>query len=181
MIEEAAAYPGDSQMDAKFALLLLYNREHRFGDALKVIRELQARFPRNRLLWLEAGATALRQKQPAEAETGLTTGIVTLARDNRPRAFGEEALWYYKRGLARVLLGNLPGAESDLHASLASKGRDWVHGRVHTELGKIADLGGNRARAVGEYRVAIALGEKDNDPDGTSEATALVNSAYRKR
>jgi tetratricopeptide (TPR) repeat protein len=48
MIEEAATYPGDSQVDAKFALVLLYNRERRFDQALKIVRELQARFPRNR-------------------------------------------------------------------------------------------------------------------------------------
>jgi tetratricopeptide (TPR) repeat protein len=181
MIEEAAAYPGDSQIDAKFALLLLYNRERRFGDALKVIRELQGLFPRNRLLWLEAGATELRRKRPADAEAELTAGIDRLPRDPRPRAFGEEALWYYKRGVARVLLGHLQDAETDLRASLASPGRDWVHGRARTELGKVADLRGDRARAVGEYRTAIALGEKDHDPDGAAEALALVSNAYRQR
>ena len=35
-------------MDAKSALVLLYNRERRFDEALKTVRELQARFPRNR-------------------------------------------------------------------------------------------------------------------------------------
>src|SRR5207245_9092152 len=34
LIEEAAAYPGDSQTDARFALVLLYNREKRYDDAL---------------------------------------------------------------------------------------------------------------------------------------------------
>ena len=33
MIEEAAAHPGLTQTDARFALLLLYNRERRFDDA----------------------------------------------------------------------------------------------------------------------------------------------------
>ena len=37
MIEEAAAYPGLTQTDAKFALLLLYNREQRYDDALRVV------------------------------------------------------------------------------------------------------------------------------------------------
>lgn len=35
-------------MDAKSALVLLYNRERRFDQALKTVKELQARFPRNR-------------------------------------------------------------------------------------------------------------------------------------
>jgi tetratricopeptide (TPR) repeat protein len=161
--------------------LLLYNREQRFGDALKIARELQGRFPRNRLLWLEAGATEVRRKRPAEAEVELTAGIDRLPRDHRPRSFGEEALWYYKRGVARVLLGNVKGAETDLRTSLASKGRDWVYGRARTELGKIADLRGDRARALSEYRTAIALAEKDIDPDNAAQAQALVSTAYHKR
>ena len=35
LIEEAAAYGGDNQTDARFALILLYNREKRYDDALK--------------------------------------------------------------------------------------------------------------------------------------------------
>ena len=102
LIEEAARFPGDVQVDAKFALMLLYNREARYADALGVIRELMARFPRNRVLRLEAGATAIRGHQYSEADRLLTAGIDGLASDTRPRAFGEEAMWYYKRGLARL-------------------------------------------------------------------------------
>jgi tetratricopeptide (TPR) repeat protein len=181
MIEEAAAYPGESQVDAKFALVLLYNRERRFDEALRVIRDLQARFPRNRLLWLEAGATALRAGRAAEAEAELNAGLDRLEHDARPRSFGEDALWRYKRGAARVLLGNQAGARADLEAALAGKGRDWVRGRAHTELGKLADLAGNRGRALGEYRAAVGLGEKNNDPIGVEEAEALIRTPYRKR
>lgn len=181
MIEEAAAYPGESQVDAKFALVLLYNRERRFDEAIRVIRELRARFPRNRLLWLEAGATALRAGRAAEAEAELNAGLDRLEHDARPRSFGEDALWRYKRGAARVLLGNQAGARADLEAALSVKGRDWVRGRAHTELGKLADLAGNRGRALGEYRAAVGLGEKDNDPIGVEEAEALIRTPYRKR
>ena len=38
LIEDAAAYGGDNQEDARFALILLYNRERRYDDALKVLR-----------------------------------------------------------------------------------------------------------------------------------------------
>ena len=41
MIEEAAATKGETEVEAKFALLLLYNRERRFDDAMRVVRELQ--------------------------------------------------------------------------------------------------------------------------------------------
>src|SRR5947209_8311964 len=35
LVEEAASYAGDSQTDARFALILIYNRESRYDDALK--------------------------------------------------------------------------------------------------------------------------------------------------
>lgn len=181
MIEEAAAYHGDSQVDAKFALVLVYNREHRFDEALRVLEDLQARFPRNRLLWLEAGATALRAGRPAEAEAELNTGIAQLDRDRRPRSFGEEALWRYRRGTARVLLGNYAGAEADLKAALSAPGRTWVRGRAYTELGKLSDLAGQRSRALGEYQAAITLCDKADDQEGVEQAKALVAAPYRKK
>ena len=67
LIEGAAAYPGESQAEARFALLLMYNRERRFGEARRILHQLQSQYPRNRLLWLEEGATA------ATAQTSLRT------------------------------------------------------------------------------------------------------------
>ena len=80
---------------------------------------LRRRYPRNRLVLLEAGATATRGNRPAEAETLLTEGLAMLARDERAKIPGEEALWHYKRGAARVLLGRGPDALADLRAALA--------------------------------------------------------------
>ena len=42
LVEEAAAYGGDNQDDARFALILLYNRERRYDDALKQLALLRA-------------------------------------------------------------------------------------------------------------------------------------------
>jgi hypothetical protein len=42
LVEEAARFKGDTQTDAKVALLLLYNREARFKDALAVADDLLA-------------------------------------------------------------------------------------------------------------------------------------------
>ena len=60
MIEETAAAAGENRTDAEFALVLLYNREKRYDDAMRVLGNLRRRYPRNRLVLLEAGATATR-------------------------------------------------------------------------------------------------------------------------
>ena len=51
--------------------------------------------------------------------------------------FGENALWFYKRGAARAALGRAADAEQDLRQSVSVEGRKWVHGRAHLELGKL--------------------------------------------
>ncbi len=105
LLEGAAAFPSDVQADARFALVLIYSRERQFNDALRMVRALQASFPRNRLLWLEEGATAIRANRAAEAERALEAGLAKLAADSRPRIVGEEALWRLKRATARVMVG----------------------------------------------------------------------------
>ncbi len=174
LIEEAAAYPGDNQDDARFALVLLYNREKRYDDALKVLAVLRERYPRNRLAWLETGSTNLRAGQPAEAERILNDGMTRFASDTRQRMFGEDALWLYKRGMARAALGKTAEADADLKRALGVEGRKWVYGRTRLELGKLALKRGDRAGAHQEFQQAITLCQSDNDPASAAEARSLM-------
>src|SRR6476661_7959711 len=118
MIEEAAAYGGDNQDDARFALVLLYNREKRYDDALSELAGMRKRYPRNRLAWLEGGSTALRAGRFAEAERMLDEGIIRFGSDSRRRMYGEESIWFYKRGAARAALGRTADAEKDLRHAI---------------------------------------------------------------
>src|SRR6185436_2618509 len=75
LIEDAATYDGDNTTDARFALILLLNREKRYDGALEQLARLREDFPRNRLVWLESGSTALRAGRAAEAERFLNEGM----------------------------------------------------------------------------------------------------------
>jgi tetratricopeptide (TPR) repeat protein len=176
LIEDAATVPGVTQTDARFALLLLYNREKRFDDALRVAGDLQNRYPRNRQLWYEAGATLIRAGRYGDADAALSEGLRRSAADRRERMFGEDALWHYKRGLARVRLGRAAEARADLQVALERDARDWVRGRAHAELGRLALASGNREQARQEYRLAIELATRGNDPAGRDEASALLRA-----
>jgi tetratricopeptide (TPR) repeat protein len=94
LVEAASRYSSDVRPNALFTLILVYNRERRYDDALRIIAELQERYPRNRLLWLEEGQTALRAGRAAAARAALEHGLALLAHDPRPRALGEEARWH---------------------------------------------------------------------------------------
>ena len=178
-VEQAARHPGEVQVDARFALMLLYNREGRYLEALEVIRDLMARFPRNRVLKLEAGATAIRARHYTEADRLLTEGIDGLASDRRPRAFGEEAMWYYKRGMARLALRRLEPARADLLRAEGLPTRDWVKARVQLELGKLADLTARRDDARRRYATAITLARSGNDPETRRQAERWASQPYQ--
>jgi len=175
LVEGAAAYPGDNQADARFALLVLYNREGRYDDALAQLAMLRERYPRNRMMWLESGSTSLRAGKPGDAEKFLSEGIARLASDTRPRMFGEDALWSYKRGAARAALGRHADARTDFEKALTVDARNWVHGRTHLELGKLALKAANRASATEHLRMAVRLCESDNDRAAADEARKLLN------
>jgi tetratricopeptide (TPR) repeat protein len=174
LIEEAAAYPGDSQTDARFALVLVYNRERRYDDALRQLAILRERYPRNRLLPLEIGSTNLRAGRSADAEKVLDEAMTRFAGDTRPHMFGETALWHYKRGTARAAIGRDADARQDFTRALAVEGRKWVQGRTHLELGRLALKAGNRPAAQKEFQTAIALCESDNDAAWADEARRLM-------
>jgi tetratricopeptide (TPR) repeat protein len=176
MVEEAAAYRSDSQVEARFALVLLYNREKRYRDAIAELAWLQERFPRNRLLWLEAGSTALRGDLAREAMRHFEAGFAKLAADARPRVRGEEALWYHKRGLAHQALGDTRRAIADFGRVLESAPRAWVRGRTETALARLALAGGRPTEALERLRRAASLCEGDNDPQGEREARDLART-----
>lgn len=179
LVEEAAAYPSDVQTNARFTLIVIYNREQRYDDALRVIRQLQELYPRNRLLWLEAGSTALRAERYEEARLALEDGMRRLARDSRPRAFGEDARWRYYRGAALVGLHRSDDARPDLRFVLEGEAPEWLRGRAHKELGKIADLAGHRADAIVEYRQAARICHEQHDASCEDESAALLKVPYR--
>jgi Tetratricopeptide repeat len=171
---ETAIHEPDGHVEAAVTLMLVYTREGRHEDALRVVRGLEAEFPRNRLFVLEDGSAAIRAGHAADAEATLSRGLAALDQDPRPRFPGERALWLYKRGMARLNLNHLSDASADLTAALAADPQGWVHGRIDLELGKIADLSGNRTGALAAYREAKALGDANGDPIGAAAAKHLI-------
>lgn len=173
MIEDTAAAARENRTDAEFALVLLYNRERRYDDAMRVLGELRRRYPRNRLVLLEAGATATRAGKPAEAEALLTEGLAMFARDSRAKIPGEEALWHYKRGAARVMLRRADDALADLRAAQAPGAAPWVQGRTHLEMARLAAQQGDRAGARRAAAQAATVCEQGNDPICVEEARKI--------
>ena len=119
-------------------------------------------------------APATRPKPSPHSPQGLSQ----FERDTRPKIPGERALWLYKRAMARVVLKRVPEAEADLRAALESQPVEWVRGRIHLELGKVADLQGRRSVALGEYRQARTIADANNDAIAGAAAARFERRPY---
>ena len=177
MLEDAAAAGAGSRTDALFALVLVYNREKRYDDAMRILQELRDLYPRNRLVRLEAGSTALRAGRFQESTALLSEGLRMMPADMSRRIPGEEALWRYKRGAARVALKQNEAALSDLNKAATPSAQAWVHGRARVELARLALQQGDRQAAAGEARHAQKLCEKGNDSVCLEAAKKLLRKA----
>jgi hypothetical protein len=94
--------------------------------------------------------------------------------------FGEESLWLQKHGAALVALGRRDDAQPLLQRALMLEARPWVTGRTHAELGKLADLRGDRASARRHFEQAVRLAEQDNDALGAAAARRWVATPFRR-
>jgi tetratricopeptide (TPR) repeat protein len=174
LVEEAAATPSDVQTNAKFALVVIYNRERRYAEALRIVQQLQQRFPRNRLLWLEAASTALRAGRPVEANAAIEQGLTMFAGDSRPRAFGEAARWRYQHGLSLAAMNLNAAAETEFRAALNTECQPWLRGRTLLELGKLIQLSNGGTSVPAEARQAVDLCSAAKDEACVKEARALM-------
>lgn len=175
---EAAGRQGDSRFEARTALVLIYSREGRHADAYALLGQMAAEFPRNRILVLEQGAAAIRAGRAPEAEALLTRGLAAFDQDSRWKIPGERALWLYKRGLARLNQNHQEMAAADFTRALGAAPEPWVQGRIHLELGKLADLAGQRTAAIARYRTARDMGRSANDPLGVADADRLLRQPF---
>jgi tetratricopeptide (TPR) repeat protein len=177
---ETSAKDASIRIDALTALMLIYTREGRHADVMRLARELARDYPRNRLYALEEGAAAIRAGRASEAEDVLTRGLAIFERDARPKVPGERAFWLYKRGVARLLQRKLPEAGADLVAALDAAPPGWLRGRIHLEIGKIHDLEARRPNALADYRLAKSLCETNNDPGCITSANRWIGRVYGK-
>ena len=163
LVRDAATYPGETQAEAQFALVLLLNRERQYARAQHILELLRRAYPRNRLVWLETASTWLRDDRPAMADLSLAHGFSQLQGDNRTRMYGEDATWHLARGTARLDLGLIDRAHADLSRAASGDAPLWVTGRAQLGLGKLADLDGSRQRALVHYRQSKNLCDDARD------------------
>ncbi len=176
---ESALKDRDAHVDASAALILIYTREGRHDDALGLLRELEKEYPRNRLFVLERAGAAIRAGHADRKPTRRSRRGCPNSNGTRGPRFPVSARsGCTSAGMARVLLKRVPDAEADLRAALENQPVEWVRGRIHLELGKVADLQGKRAVALGEYRQARMIADANNDAIAEAAANRFERRPY---
>jgi tetratricopeptide (TPR) repeat protein len=178
-----------SQDDAKTVLVLLYTREKRFADVVKLTRELSAKYPRNYLLRLETAdalvslANVKRKEKDlagaiqAEKEAFATFDEVLRDRNVRDTAARALDLIHFKYGEALLIAGyHERAAKEFLAATKAERAEAGLVTMAHLFAARSYDVAGKREEALTQYKEVLA---RPNVYDAHDEAKRGLRQAYK--
>src|SRR5262249_25104207 len=156
--ETAAAKGKNTSTDARMMLIVVYNREKRYDDALKIVSELHMRYPRNFIFEMAKASTYAKMKRwDDEARTyEQILAKVDCRKDGNDR-LAEPKVY--------CLLGNSNVDRLQFDAAIDAFGhvvkiKDVPtndKANAHLWMGKIYDSGGQRTLALQQYDAILAL------------------------
>jgi tetratricopeptide (TPR) repeat protein len=185
MLEQVAREGHWAQDDAKTVLVLLYTREKRFEDVLKLTRELSAKYPRNYLLRLETADALVslaevkrKNKDVAGAVQAEKEAFATfdeLLRDRNVRDTASRALdlIHFKYGEVLLTAGyNDRAAKEFLAATKVDRAEAGLVTMAHLYAGRSYDEAGKREEALAQYKEVLA---RPNVYDAHEEAKKAIS------
>ena len=189
MLEQVAKEGRWSQDDAKTVLVLLYTREKRFAEVVKLTRELSVKYPRNYLLKLETAdalvsLAGVKRKEKdlagavqSEREAFASFDEVLRDRNVRDSALRALDLIHFKYGEALLMAGyNDRAAKEFLAATKVDRAEAGLVTMAHLYAARSYDAGGKRNEALAQYKEVLA---RPNVYDAHDEAKKGLRQAYR--
>ncbi|HET6855403.1 MAG TPA: hypothetical protein VFH46_24100 [Pyrinomonadaceae bacterium] len=189
MLEQVAKEGRWAQDDAKTVLVLLYGREKRFADALKLTRELSAKYPRNYLLKMESAdalvsLAGVKRKEKdlagaVQAEKEAFAIFEEVLRDRNVRDTAARALdlIHFKYGEVLLIAGYHDRAAKEfLSATKVDRGEPGLITMAHLYAARAYDAAGRREEALAQYKEVLA---RPNVYDAHEEAKRGLRQAYR--
>jgi tetratricopeptide (TPR) repeat protein len=189
MLEQVAKDGRWAQDDAKSVLILLYTREKRFEDVLKLTRELSAKYPRNYLLRLETAdalvaLAGVKRKNKdlmgaVQSEKEAFATFDELLRDRNARDAAAKALdlIHFKYGEVLLQAGyHERAAREFLAATKVDRAEAGLVTMAHLYAARAYDVGGKRDEALSHYKTVLA---RPNIYDAHDEAKRGMQKAYR--
>lgn len=189
LLEQVAREGRWSQDDAKTVLVLLYTREKRYADVVKLTRELSAKYPRNYLLKVETAdalvsLAGVKRKEKdlagavqAEKEAFATFDEVLRDRNVRDNSTRALDLIHFKYGEALLMAGYHDRAAKEfLAATKADRAEAGLVTMAHLYAARSYDAAGKRDDALGQYKQVLA---RPNVYDAHDEAKKGLRHAYK--
>jgi tetratricopeptide (TPR) repeat protein len=189
LLEQVAKEGRWSQDDAKTVLILLYTREKRFEDVLKLTRELSDKYPRNYLLRLETAdalvsLAGVKRKAndkaaavQAEKEAFATFDELLRDRNVRDSATRSLDLIHFKYGEALLIAGyNERAAKEFLAATRVDHAEAGLITMAHLFAARSYDAAGKRDEALAQYKEVLS---RPNVYDAHDEAKKGLRQAYK--
>ena len=189
MLEQVAKEGRWAQDDAKSVLILLYTREKRYEDVLKLTRDLSAKYPRNYLLRLETAdalvaLAGVKRKQKdlagaVQSEKEAFAVFDELLRDRNARDAAARALdlIHFKYGEVLLMAGyHERAAKEFLAATKVERAEQGMVTMAYLYAGRAYDAGGKRDDALAQYKTVLA---RPNVYDSHDAAKRGLRQAYR--
>jgi tetratricopeptide (TPR) repeat protein len=189
LLEQVAKEGRWAQDDAKTVLILLYSREKRYAEVVKLTRELSAKYQRNYLLRLETAdalvsLAGVKRKEKdvagalqAEQEAFATFDEMLRDRNVRDTAGRALDLIHFKYGEALLIAGyNDRAAKEFLAVTRVDHAEDGLVTMAHLYAARSYDVAGKRNEALAQYKEVLA---RPNVYDAHDEAKRGLRQAYR--
>ena len=157
-LETAAANGKNTSTDAKLILSIIYSREKRYDDALRMMTQLHSQYPRNFLFELAQASTYSKMKHFDEARR-VYQGVLLKIQSNKDgyqRVRTEKV--YYLLGIDDINSEQFDTAVEDF--SRVTAGKNSIpdeKASAHLWIGKIFDSKKDRTRALEQYNAAALL------------------------
>ena len=176
-LETVAAKGVRASTDAKLILIVVYERERRFDDELKLIDNLLARYPGNFQLELTKAAVYGKMKNWDEATRVYGQILAKIqAKKNGYDRLREELVYHQigKSNVNRLKLDEAVAAFSHVVASDKSTADEKADS--HNWMGMIFDSRNERAKAVEQYNAVLKL---NCDPGYKDTAQGYLKKPYK--
>jgi len=187
MLEQVAKEGRWAKDDAKSVLIVLYTREKRYEDVLKLSRELSAKYPRNYLLRLESAdalvaMAGVKRKQKdlagaVQSEKEAFAIFDELLRDRNVRDSAALDLIHFKYGEVLLMAGyHERAAKEFLATTKVERAEQGLVTLAHLFAARAYDVGGKRDEALEQYKAVLA---RPNIYDAHDAAKRGLRQAYR--
>jgi tetratricopeptide (TPR) repeat protein len=176
-LESAAARGKNASTDARMILVVIYNREKRYDQSLRLVTELHTKYPRNFLFELAEGSayTKMRKFDEAARVYEQVLAKVQTKKDGYERL--RQAKVYYALGGASLDGHNFEKAIDDFtQVVLAKDATPNEKGNAYLWLGKLYDSKNDRPRALQQYEAIQAL---DCDDELKDQAQRYKRTPYK--